>query len=72
MEILPQTTQENEKIYLLDENIAICENGKILYCDILGHLHDTNYECVVNNIKSKYNQTKDYQFGKYNDRFFHY
>lgn len=72
MEILPQTTQENEKIYLLDENIAICENGKILYYDILGHLHDTNYECVVNNIKSKYNQTKDYQFGKYNDRFFHY
>lgn len=50
MEILPQTTQENEKIYLLDENIAICENGKILYYDILGHLHDTNYECVVNNI----------------------
>lgn len=33
MEILPQTTQENEKIYLLDENIAICENGKILYYD---------------------------------------
>ncbi|EKM9865310.1 hypothetical protein PWA69_001556 [Campylobacter coli] len=50
MEILPQTTQENEKIYLLDENIAICQNGKILYYDILGHLHDTNYECVVNNI----------------------
>lgn len=50
MEILPQTTQENEKIYLLDENIAICENGKILYYDILGHLHDTNYERVVNNI----------------------
>lgn len=72
MEILPQTTQENEKIYLLDENIAICENGKILYYDILGHLNDTNYECVLNKHKSKYNQTKDYQFGKYNDRFFHY
>lgn len=55
MEILPQTTQENEKIYLLDENIAICENGKILYYDIIGHLHDTNYECVVNNINQDTN-----------------
>ena len=76
MEILPQTTQENEKIYLLDENIAICENGKILYYDILGHLHDTNYECIVNNINQDTNpniiKQKIYQFGKYNDRFFHY
>lgn len=55
MEILPQTTQENEKIYLLDENIAICENGKILYYDILGHLNDTNYECVLNNINQDTN-----------------
>ena len=55
MEILPQTTQENEKIYLLDENIAICENGKILYYDIRVHLNDTNYECVLNNINQDTN-----------------
>lgn len=50
MEILPQTTQDNQTIFLLDENIAICENGKILYYDDLGHLHDTNYECVLDEI----------------------
>lgn len=50
MELLPQTTQDGEKIFLLDENIAICENGKILYYDDLGVLHDTNFECILDEI----------------------
>lgn len=40
--ILPQKTQYDEKIFLFDENMAVCENGKILYYDNLGHLHGTN------------------------------
>ena len=50
MELLPQTTQDGEKIFLLDENIAICENGKILHYDNLGVLHDTNFECILDEI----------------------
>lgn len=50
MELLPQTTQDGEKIFLLDENIAICENGKILHYDNLGVLHDTNFECILEEI----------------------
>ena len=50
MELLPQTTQDGDRIFLLDENIAICENGKILYHDNLGALHDTNFECILDEI----------------------
>ena len=48
--ILPQKTQYDEKIFLFDENMAVCENGKILYYDNLGHLHGTNYECILDSI----------------------
>lgn len=50
MQILPQISQRGEKIFLLDENIAICENGKILSYDDLGHLKDTNFECILETI----------------------
>lgn len=48
--ILPQKTQDNESIFLLDSNIAVCENGKILYYDDLGKIHDSNFECILESI----------------------
>lgn len=47
MQVLPQRTQDDGLIFLLDDNVAICENGKILYYDDLGNLHDTNFECII-------------------------
>ncbi|MBT0825361.1 hypothetical protein KJQ78_08895 [Campylobacter lari] len=46
LNILPQTTQDQERIFLIDENLALCESGKILYYDDLGQLQDTDYECI--------------------------
>ncbi|HEC1790054.1 TPA: hypothetical protein R1718_001637, partial [Campylobacter lari] len=50
LNILPQTTQDQEKIFLIDENLALCESGKILYYDDLGQLQDTDYECILDEI----------------------
>lgn len=50
LRVLPQKTQDNESIFLLDSNIAVCENGKILSYDDLGHLKDTNFECILETI----------------------
>ncbi|EGK8009107.1 hypothetical protein IO405_001526 [Campylobacter lari] len=50
LNILPQTTQDQERIFLIDENLALCESGKILYYDDLGQLQDTDYECILDEI----------------------
>lgn len=62
MEILLQRTQDNESIFLVAENMAVCESGKILYYDDLGHLHDTNFECILEDI----NQNTDVELIKNN------
>lgn len=44
MPILPQTTRNGDKIFLLDSNIAITSFGKILHYNELGKLSDTPFE----------------------------
>lgn len=49
---LPQTTQDNKEIFLLDDNLAVCENGLIFYYDDLGKIYDTKYQCVLPKINA--------------------
>ncbi|HDZ4989625.1 TPA: hypothetical protein RTG10_001841 [Campylobacter jejuni] len=65
--LLPQKSQFGDKFWLMRDDLAVCENGRIFDYDDLGKLIKTQYECILNNISkasckktSKYNRFKKY------------
>ncbi|MCW1851642.1 hypothetical protein OLQ90_03830 [Campylobacter jejuni] len=64
--LLPQKSQFGDKFWLIRDDLAVCENGRIFDYDDLGKLIETQYECILDNISkasckknsSKYNRFK--------------
>lgn len=48
--LLPQKSQFSDKFWLIRDNLAVCENGRIFNYDELGKLIETQYECILDNV----------------------
>ncbi|HIH2250153.1 TPA: hypothetical protein ACYKL1_001996, partial [Campylobacter coli] len=48
--LLPQKSQFGDKFWLIRDDLAVCENGRIFDYDDLGKLIETQYECILDNI----------------------
>ncbi|HEF2783293.1 TPA: hypothetical protein R8653_001864 [Campylobacter coli] len=46
----PQKSQFGDKFWLIRDNLAVCENGRIFNYDELGKLIETQYECILDNV----------------------
>ncbi|EAK5659144.1 hypothetical protein DIO34_09175 [Campylobacter jejuni] len=48
--LLPQKSQFGDKFWLIRDDLAVCENGRIFNYDELGKLIETQYECILDNV----------------------
>ncbi|HIC7082422.1 TPA: hypothetical protein ACW4FR_001316 [Campylobacter coli] len=48
--LLPQKSQFGDKFWLIRDNLAVCENGRIFNYDELGKLIETQYERILDNV----------------------
>ncbi len=49
--LLPYKSSDNDRFWLIRDDLAVCENGIIFYYDTLGCVEESQFECILDDIE---------------------